>query len=54
MIFLDLNKAYDALDRYICLEILEGYDMGPLSRCILRVYCDRFRMVACAGGYYET
>ena len=27
-IFLDLQKLYDALDRDICLEILEGYGMG--------------------------
>ena len=24
LIFLDLHKAYAALDRYICLEILDG------------------------------
>ena len=35
MIFLDLHKAYDALDRYRCLEILEGYDVGPQSCRIL-------------------
>ena len=29
VIFLDLNNAYNALDRDICLEILEGYGMGP-------------------------
>ena len=29
MIFLDLNKAYDALDRSRCLEILKGYGVGP-------------------------
>ena len=29
MIFLELHKAYDALDRDICLEILEGYSVGP-------------------------
>ena len=29
MIFLDLKKAYDAFERSKCLEILEGYDMGP-------------------------
>ena len=28
-IFLDLHKAYDALDRSRCLEILEGYGVGP-------------------------
>ena len=29
VIFLDLHKAYDALDRSRCLEILEGYGMFP-------------------------
>ena len=29
VIFLDLHKAYDALDRSRCLEILEGYGVGP-------------------------
>ena len=29
VIFLDLQKAYGALDRSRCLEILEGYGMGP-------------------------
>ena len=28
-IFLDLHKAYDALEMSRCLEILEGYDVGP-------------------------
>ena len=28
VIFLDLHKAYDALDRSRCLGILEGYDVG--------------------------
>ena len=29
VIFLDLTKVYDALDRSRCLEILEGYGVGP-------------------------
>ena len=28
-IYLDLRKAYDALDRGRCLEILAGYGVGP-------------------------
>ncbi len=28
-IYLDLRKAYDALDRGRCLEILAGYRVGP-------------------------
>ena len=32
VIFLDLHKAYDAMDRSRCLEILEVYDVGPRSR----------------------
>ena len=39
VIFLDLKKAYDALDRYRCLEIMEGYGVGPQACCILQVYC---------------
>ena len=34
MIFLDLHKAYDALDRSRCLEILEGYGVGPPSMSV--------------------
>ena len=29
MILLDLHKTYDALYNYRCLEILEGYGVGP-------------------------
>ena len=32
VIFLDLTKAYDALDRSRCLGILEGYGIGPGTR----------------------
>ena len=52
MIFLDLHKAYDALDRSRCLEILEGYVVGPRARRILRAYWGKMTMVARAGGYY--
>ena len=54
VIFLDLHKAYDALDRSRCLEILEGYSVGRCSRRLLQTYWRRLTMVARAGGYYGT
>ena len=53
MIFLDLTKAYNALDRSRCLEILEGYGVGPNARRLLKTYCRRLTMVARLGGYYR-
>ena len=54
MIFLDLQKAYDALDRSRCLEILEGYGVGPRARWLIKTYWRRLTIVARAGGYYGT
>ena len=52
MIFLDLTKAYDALDRSRTLEILKGYGVGERVRRLLTVYWERTTMVAQAGSYY--
>ena len=52
VIFLDLAKAYNDLDRSRCLEILEGYGDVPSSRRFLTTYSLRLAMVARAGGYY--
>ena len=54
VIFLDLHKAYDALDRSRFLEILEGYGVSPKARKLLQTYRHRLTMVARAGGYYRT
>ena len=54
MIFLYLHKVDDALDRSRCLEILEGYVVGPQSRRLLQTYCMRLMIVARAGRYYGT
>ena len=54
MIFLDLTKAYDALDRSRCLGILEGYGVGPDARRLLQNYWRRLTMAERAGGYYGT
>ena len=51
VIFLDLHKAYDALDRSRYLEILEGLGVGPQARRLLQKYWRRLTMVARAGGY---
>ena len=48
-IFMDLHKAYDALDRERYLEILEGYGVGPWSRLIICSYWDRIWIVYCMG-----
>ena len=53
MIFLDLTKAYAALDRSRSLEILKGYGVGDRLQRLLREYWDKTTMVARAGGYYE-
>ena len=54
MIFLELTKAYDALDRSRCMEILEGYGVGPNARRLLTTYWRRLTMLARAAGYYRT
>ena len=53
VIFMNLHKVYDALDRSRCLELLEIYGVGPRARRILWIYWGQLRMVAKAGGYYR-
>ena len=52
VIFLDLHKWHDTLDRSKCLKILEGYSVVPQAFHILWTYCIRLSMVAKAGGHY--
>ena len=54
MIFLDLTKAYDALDRSRSLEILEVYGVGQRVRRVLQSYWRKSTVVARAGGYYGS
>jgi hypothetical protein len=51
-IYLDLRKAYDALDRERCLEILEGYGTGRRIVRLLSNYWKKQRIVAKASGYH--
>ena len=39
-VFLDLRKAYDTLDRAICMDILVGYGVSLRMERILRYYWD--------------
>ena len=49
MIFLDLHKVHDALDRSRCLDILEGYGVGPLSCRLLQTCWRRLVMISRAS-----
>ena len=49
---MDLHKAYDALEREICLDILYWYGMGPWDCHILCDYWDTLWMLAHVVGYY--
>ena len=44
----------NALDRSRCLEILEGYGVGPNARRLLTTYWRCLTMVSIAVGYYRT
>ena len=53
-VFLNPLKAYDALVREQCMDILVGYGVGPRMESILWHYWDHLSMVARAGRYYVT
>jgi len=37
-LFLDLRKAYDAMDRGGCLRVLEDYGVGPKARRLISTF----------------
>ena len=51
-IYLDLRKAYNALDRGRCLKILAGYGVGPKLLRLQKQFWAEAKMVCCAGGNY--
>ena len=51
-IFLDLQKAYDTVDRERLLEILEGYGVCPNALGLLTFYWNSQRCVAKSGKYH--
>ena len=53
-IFIDIHKAYDALDRDLCLDILESCGVVPWTLRLLRHYWEILTMVAWARGDFGT
>jgi hypothetical protein len=53
-VFLDLKKAFDAMDRERCIMILEGYGAGPRMIRLIRGYWSDAIMVCRASGNYVT
>ena len=51
-VFLELQKAYDALDWDICLDILAAYRVGPRTLRLLWTYWEQLIMVARVDGYF--
>ena len=54
VIFIDLKKAYDAMDRERCLEILVGYGVGPNILRLIMHFWDNAVLVCRASGRYGT
>ena len=51
-IFIDLRKAYDAMDRDRCVEILKGYGVGPNILRLIVNFWDSAELVCRASGRY--
>ena len=51
-IFLDLHKAYNALDHNRYLYILAAYKLVPWTFRLLQSYWDILTMVSLAMGYF--
>ena len=51
-ILLDLQKVYVPLDKYSCLEILDGYSIGPSTLRLIWTYWGRLQIVVKSGGDY--
>ena len=52
MVFLDLKKAYDTLNRTQAMRILEAYGVGPNIRRLIQAIWDGDTMIPRQAGYY--
>jgi len=51
-VFVDLKKAYDAMDRERCIELLKEYGVGPRMMPMIIFFWDDAMMVCRATGNY--
>ena len=51
-IFIDIRKAYDAMDLGRCLAILKVYGVGPKMLKVIVFFWDHAVLVCRAGGCY--
>ena len=51
-IFLDLQKAYDSMDRDRCLHISKVYGVGPNTPWLIKYFWDEAVLVCQVSGYY--
>ena len=52
LLFLDLRKAYDTVNRYRLLITLEGSRAGPRMCGVLETFCDCQKVVPRQNGFY--
>jgi hypothetical protein len=52
-IFIDLRKAFDAMDHGLCLEILALHRVGPKMLRLIRNFWDSVTNVCLAKGNYS-
>ena len=50
-VFIEIQTAYNSLDRWICMKILRGYGLGPNIQKIIQIYWDRKNVVPKAGRF---
>ena len=52
LIFLDLRKAYDTVDREEAMTTMEEYGVGPNARRLLQAFWDSQKLVARVEGFH--